>query len=155
MAHTSLLCFIGTFIMTFLSWFVAKAITSTLKTVGNFLTLPVGRLLRAWVYASLLPLILNPFGPFAGLELCVETQRQHGNAQVNQAMIEQINQVSYCISAFFKTRVVEDAAAMLVDSTDGHMTRAYIVNSGQSVLCTAQRAIATDQQQGRRRWKRR
>lgn len=70
-------------------------------------------------------------------------------------MIEQISQVSYCISAFFKTQVVEEAAALLVESTGGQMTRAYIVNSGQSLLCTAQRIIATDPQQGRRRWKRR
>lgn len=62
------------------------------------------------------------------------TQMQHANAQVNAAMIEQINKLSYCASSFFKTNVVEEAARMLVDSTEGHMTRAYIVNSGQSVV---------------------
>lgn len=49
---------------------------------------------------------------------------------MNQAMIEQINRVSYCTSTFFKTRAVEEAAKILVDSTNGHMKRAYIVNSG-------------------------
>lgn len=45
-------------------------------------------------------------------------------------MIEQINNVSYCASTFFKTSAVEEAAKIMVDSTDGHMKRAYIVNSG-------------------------
>lgn len=70
-------------------------------------------------------------------------------------MIEQISQVSYCTSTFFKTRAVEEAAAMLVDSTGGQMTRAYIVNSGQSDPFTARHESVIDQQQGRRRWKRR
>ncbi|CAN8102978.1 unnamed protein product [Discula destructiva] len=58
----------------------------------------------------------------------------HGNAQVNAAMIDQINKVSYCASTFFKTNAVEEAAKILVDSTDGHMGRAYIVNSGSEAM---------------------
>lgn len=49
-------------------------------------------------------------------------------------MIDQINKVSYCASAFFKTTIVEEAARMLVNTTNGHMTRAYIVNSGQPAM---------------------
>lgn len=59
---------------------------------------------------------------------------KHGNARVNTAMIDQIGKVSYCASAFFKTNIVEEAARMLVSTTNGHMTRAYIVNSGQSAI---------------------
>lgn len=69
-----------------------------------------------------------------GLEHRVKIGAQHGNARVNMAMIEQISKVSYCASTFFKTTVVEEAARILVNSTDGHMTRAYIVNSGQSAI---------------------
>lgn len=69
--------------------------------------------------------------------------------------MEQITQVSYCASAFFTNRVVEEAAKMLVDSTGGQMTRAYIVNSGLSTLMDAQREKrVTDQEQDRRQWKR-
>lgn len=59
---------------------------------------------------------------------------QHGNAKVNQAMIDQMSRVSYCISTFFKTPIVEEAARILVDSTDGHMTRAYFVQSGSEAM---------------------
>lgn len=68
--------------------------------------------------------------------------------------MEQINSVSYCASTFFKTPAVEAAARILVDSTGGHMTRAYIVNSGQSDRYCLPTEHMTDQQQDRRRWKR-
>lgn len=60
--------------------------------------------------------------------------------------MEQMTQVSYCASSFFTNRSVEEAAKMLVDSTGGQMTRAYIVNSGLSTLMDArQEERVTDQ----------
>ncbi|KAF3767374.1 PLP-dependent transferase [Cryphonectria parasitica EP155] len=58
----------------------------------------------------------------------------HGNDKVNQAMVDQISKVSYCASAFFKTPIVEEAARILVDSTDGNMTRVYFVQSGSEAM---------------------
>lgn len=69
-----------------------------------------------------------------GHEHPVDVGAKHGNARVNTAMIDQISKVSYCASTFFKTTIVEEAARVLVNSTNGHMTRAYIVNSGQSAV---------------------
>lgn len=48
-------------------------------------------------------------------------------------MAEQISKLSYVATSFFTTPVVEEAARILVDSTGGQMTRAYIVNSGQTL----------------------
>ncbi|KAK2614309.1 hypothetical protein N8I77_001150 [Diaporthe amygdali] len=54
----------------------------------------------------------------------------HGNTTVNQAMVDQIQKLSYCASTFFKAPVVEQAGQAMIDTTDGQMTRAYIVGSG-------------------------
>jgi adenosylmethionine-8-amino-7-oxononanoate aminotransferase len=55
----------------------------------------------------------------------------HGNARVKKAMVEQMDVVSYVHSAAFATQAAEQLARELVDSTNGHMTKAYIVNSGE------------------------
>lgn len=49
---------------------------------------------------------------------------------MNQALVDQIQKLSYCASTFFKTPIVEQAGRAMVDTTDGQMTRAYIVGSG-------------------------
>lgn len=46
-------------------------------------------------------------------------------------MIEQISKLSYCASTFMTTPIVEEAGRLLVDTTGGHMSRAYIVGSGR------------------------
>lgn len=82
------------------------------------------------------PLVLKSclfYSPL-NLEYQADVEVKHGNARVNTAMIDQISKVSYCASTFFKTSIVEEAARMLVNTTNGHMTRAYIVNSGQSAI---------------------
>ncbi|KAJ9155036.1 Exocyst complex protein exo70 [Pleurostoma richardsiae] len=61
----------------------------------------------------------------------------HGDVRVNQAMVEQINKISYCASTFFTTRACEELADELISSTDGHMARAYIVNSGSEAMESA------------------
>ncbi|KAI3398841.1 hypothetical protein diail_8532 [Diaporthe ilicicola] len=58
----------------------------------------------------------------------------HGNATVNQAMVDQIQKLSYCASTFFKTPIVEQAGRAMVDTTHGHMARAYIVGSGSEAM---------------------
>ncbi|KKA27083.1 hypothetical protein TD95_001117 [Thielaviopsis punctulata] len=46
--------------------------------------------------------------------------------------MKQVNKVSYCATSFFTTAPAEGLCRFLVDSTDGAMQRAYIVNSGSA-----------------------
>ena len=54
----------------------------------------------------------------------------HSNEEVKQAMIDQINRLSYCHTAYFSTKPFEELASFLVESTGGKMSRVYIVGSG-------------------------
>jgi len=53
-----------------------------------------------------------------------------GNKRVAEAVTRQILDAPYCATIFYTTRVQEELCRVLVDSTNGHMSRAYIVNSG-------------------------
>lgn len=55
-----------------------------------------------------------------------------GNNRVINAVVEQLRNVAYCATIFYTTRVAEDLGRFLVDSTKGHMARAYLMNSGRS-----------------------
>jgi adenosylmethionine-8-amino-7-oxononanoate aminotransferase len=54
----------------------------------------------------------------------------HGNEQVNRAIVSQINQISYCYSAFFSNKSFEDLASYLAESTGGKLSKLYIISSG-------------------------
>jgi adenosylmethionine-8-amino-7-oxononanoate aminotransferase len=58
----------------------------------------------------------------------------HGNEQVNQMIKDQMDQLSYCHSAFFGTQVAEDLARLLVDSTDGKLSKLFVVSSGSEAV---------------------
>ena len=58
----------------------------------------------------------------------------HDNAEVKQAMFDQINTVSYCHSLFYGTPVGEALAESLIASTDHQMARAFIVSSGSEAM---------------------
>ncbi|KAI9752747.1 MAG: endoribonuclease ysh1 [Chaenotheca gracillima] len=58
----------------------------------------------------------------------------HGNERVKKAIVAQMNEVSYCHTSFFTTSGAEGLARELVDSTHGHMARAFIVNSGSEAM---------------------
>ena len=58
-----------------------------------------------------------------------------GNKRVVEAVVRQMNIAAYSSTMLYTTRVSEELCRFLVDSTNGHMTRAYIVNSGSS-LCS-------------------
>ncbi|KAJ5552011.1 hypothetical protein N7535_000043 [Penicillium sp. DV-2018c] len=58
----------------------------------------------------------------------------HGNEQVNQMIKDQMDQVSYCHSAFFGTQVAEDLAQLLVDSTGGKLSKLFVVSSGSEAV---------------------
>lgn len=55
-----------------------------------------------------------------------------GNKRVAEAMTKQILAAPYSGSVFYTTKVHEDLCQDLVNSTNGEMSRAYIVNSGSS-----------------------
>ncbi|RJE21792.1 Aminotransferase [Aspergillus sclerotialis] len=58
----------------------------------------------------------------------------HGHEKVTKAVVDQINQFSYCHSAFFGTQVSEDLATFLVDSTGGRLSKVYVVSSGSEAM---------------------
>lgn len=53
-----------------------------------------------------------------------------GNERVAQAVMKQILAIPYCATIYYTTKVQEELCRYLVDSTNGAMSRAYIVNSG-------------------------
>lgn len=53
-----------------------------------------------------------------------------GNKRVAQAIMDQILSAPYCATIFYTTKVQERLCRSLIDSTKGHMARAYIVSSG-------------------------
>lgn len=53
------------------------------------------------------------------------------NERVANAVYKQILAAPYSATIFYTSRVAEELCQLLVDSTDGHMARAYIVNSGR------------------------
>lgn len=57
----------------------------------------------------------------------------HGHEQITQAIKDQIDQISYCHSAFFGTDVAEELAQLLVNSTGGKLSKLYVVSSGKSI----------------------
>jgi adenosylmethionine-8-amino-7-oxononanoate aminotransferase len=55
----------------------------------------------------------------------------HGNERVKNAIIRQQDKVSYCHSMFFGTPTAEALARELIESTNGEMSKAYILSSGE------------------------
>jgi adenosylmethionine-8-amino-7-oxononanoate aminotransferase len=58
----------------------------------------------------------------------------HGNERVNKAMLAQMSAVAYCPTIFYTSPVQEELCQILVRSTKGHMSRAYIVSSGSEAM---------------------
>ncbi len=57
----------------------------------------------------------------------------HGNRQVKEAVAAQMDVVSYCHSLFFGSGSGEGLARHLIDSTQGRMSKAFIVSSGTAL----------------------
>ena len=55
----------------------------------------------------------------------------HGDARVRDAIASQVTKLDYCHSLFFSCPPSEALARLLVDSTDGKMSKAFFVNSGE------------------------
>lgn len=55
----------------------------------------------------------------------------HRNARVKKAIISQLDEIEYCHSSFFKTTAAVQLADLLVELTDGALTRACFTASGK------------------------
>ncbi|CEO59524.1 Putative Adenosylmethionine-8-amino-7-oxononanoate aminotransferase [Penicillium brasilianum] len=58
----------------------------------------------------------------------------HGNEEVTQAIKDQMDQISYCHSAFFGTQVTEDLATFLTESTGKKLSKLFVVSSGSEAV---------------------
>ncbi|KAF0319082.1 putative class III aminotransferase [Colletotrichum asianum] len=58
----------------------------------------------------------------------------HGDKRVAEAIIRQLSNIAYSPSTFFTTSVCEQLAQFLVNTTHGHMSRAYLVSSGSEAM---------------------
>jgi adenosylmethionine-8-amino-7-oxononanoate aminotransferase len=56
----------------------------------------------------------------------------HNNERVKAAIIKQLDQIEYCYLPFFTTDPAENLAKELCDSTNGAMSKAFIVSSGMN-----------------------
>jgi adenosylmethionine-8-amino-7-oxononanoate aminotransferase len=54
-----------------------------------------------------------------------------GQKRVAEAIYKQVLAAPYSATIFYTTQVAEDLCRHLINSTNGHMARAYIVNSGR------------------------
>lgn len=54
----------------------------------------------------------------------------HGDERVQKAILAQVTKLDYIHSLFFSCSASEDLARVLVDSTTGHMAKAFFVSSG-------------------------
>ena len=54
----------------------------------------------------------------------------HGDTRVRDAIADQVGRLDYCHSLFFTCPPSEALARELIESTEGHMAKAFIVNSG-------------------------
>lgn len=57
----------------------------------------------------------------------------HGNKRVRDALIDQMDQVSYCHSLLYGTDAAEKLATLLCETTGGEMTRAFFISSGARI----------------------
>ncbi|KAL3450352.1 pyridoxal phosphate-dependent transferase [Aspergillus insuetus] len=58
----------------------------------------------------------------------------HGNEQVKNAVIRQLNTVAYCHPGFFQNSPALELADLLIDSTGGRLSRACILGSGSEAV---------------------
>ncbi|KAK5138539.1 hypothetical protein LTR08_000127 [Meristemomyces frigidus] len=61
----------------------------------------------------------------------------HGNERVRQAVLDQMDQVSYCHSLFYGTTAAEELAKLLTESSGGELVRAFFISSGSEAVESA------------------
>ncbi|CAG7944141.1 unnamed protein product [Penicillium olsonii] len=58
----------------------------------------------------------------------------HSDERVHEAILDQLKKIPYCYSLYFTNTAAENLSKLLVDSTGGIMSRAYIVSSGTEAV---------------------
>ncbi|KAJ5168940.1 uncharacterized protein N7482_004534 [Penicillium canariense] len=58
----------------------------------------------------------------------------YGDSRVHEAIMEQLQKVPYCYSLYFTNSAAEELSQILVDSTGGKLSRAFIVSSGTEAV---------------------
>ncbi|CAG8931640.1 unnamed protein product [Penicillium salamii] len=58
----------------------------------------------------------------------------HSDERVHEAIIDQLKKIPYCYSLYFTNAAAENLSKLLVESTGGVMSRAYIVSSGTEAV---------------------
>lgn len=58
----------------------------------------------------------------------------HGNQRVKDAILRQLDEISYCYAPFFTTEPAERLCAFLCESTGGKMSRAFVCSSGTEAI---------------------
>lgn len=56
----------------------------------------------------------------------------HGHEKAIERIKAQLDQLSYCHSAFFGTQAAEDLASLLTESTGGKLSKLFVLSSGRS-----------------------
>lgn len=54
----------------------------------------------------------------------------HNESRVKDAIATQLDQVAYCYNPFFTTEAAENISGFLTESTNGAMSKVFIVSSG-------------------------
>jgi adenosylmethionine-8-amino-7-oxononanoate aminotransferase len=55
----------------------------------------------------------------------------HSDERVHEAILDQLKKIPYCYSLYFTNSAAEKLSNLLVQSTGGQMSRAFIVSSGR------------------------
>ncbi|KAA8646493.1 hypothetical protein EYZ11_003000 [Aspergillus tanneri] len=58
----------------------------------------------------------------------------HSDERVHAAILDQLQNIPYCYHLYFTNSAAEQLSRLLVDSTGGKMSRAYIVSSGTEAI---------------------
>ncbi|KAL4726703.1 hypothetical protein ACLX1H_005592 [Fusarium chlamydosporum] len=58
----------------------------------------------------------------------------HNDSRVKKAIATQLDQVAYCYNPFFTTEAAEKISRFLTDSTNGHMSKVFVVSSGTEAV---------------------
>ncbi|KAJ5549879.1 hypothetical protein N7535_002178 [Penicillium sp. DV-2018c] len=58
----------------------------------------------------------------------------HSDERVHEAILDQLKKIPYCYSMYFTNSAAEKLSKLLVDSTGGQMSRAFIISSGAEAI---------------------
>ncbi|KAI9711716.1 MAG: hypothetical protein M1820_001860 [Bogoriella megaspora] len=58
----------------------------------------------------------------------------HGNREVTEAVVQQMNQISYCFALHYSNPNAEELARLVIESTNGALARATIMSSGSEAI---------------------